>query len=148
MSCRAWYIWYITCCSAWALVCHHLFQSVMNHHSFRIDPYTKLAIPKRPVEIMWHDENTFDTESSTPDFPFKSLEGSSTAFIRRTGNFSILIEHPFGTKKIDTTIHERAASGLLKNLYASINFLNCSPSRHHFYSLTDPMYAHLNGSCK
>jgi hypothetical protein len=43
----------------------------INNHTFRVETDPKLAA-KYPVEVMWHDENTFPA-SSMPDSTFKSL---------------------------------------------------------------------------
>ncbi len=77
-------------------------QSI-NHHLFRFETAANLAF-KRSVEVMWHDENAFDAESSMPDSPFKSLKYSSTASIRGGPKSSIIIEHRRVTKKIEMAL--------------------------------------------
>jgi hypothetical protein len=60
-------------------------SKAINHHLFRVKIDAKLA-KKRLVEVMWHDENAFETESSLPDdSPSKSLKCFSNASIRGTG---------------------------------------------------------------
>ena len=67
-------------------------SKVINHHLFRVKIDPKLAA-KRPVEVMWQDENTFEPETSFPESPFKSLKSSAANSIRGTDlNSSIFIQ--------------------------------------------------------
>jgi hypothetical protein len=60
-------------------------SKAISHHLFRVKTDAKLA-KKRLVEVMLHDENAFETESSLPDdSPSKSLKYSSSATIRGIG---------------------------------------------------------------
>jgi hypothetical protein len=83
----------ISCVSNWAAtllrlpsVTNHLFTTkAINHHLFPVKTTDAKLATKHLIEIMWHDENGFNTESSTPDSPSKSLKCSSAASIRGTG---------------------------------------------------------------
>jgi hypothetical protein len=96
----------------------------INHHTFHIDTDPQLAA-KRPVEVMWHDENPFDAESSMPDSPYKFLKRSATTSIQDGSKTSISIEHRCGMKTIEMTLDEPSNSGLLKNLL--LNKLGVNP---------------------
>jgi len=96
-------------------------SKAINHHTFGVETDPKLSA-KRPVDVMWPDENVFDEESSASNSPFKSLKQSlSTASIRGRGTSSIFIRHRCGPKTIEFTIDEYAASGLLKETSSSGN---------------------------
>jgi hypothetical protein len=111
----------ISCASnSWAVTFGLLsvtsFSKAIKHHSFHVETDAKIAA-KYLVEVMWHDKNIFDAESSIPDSPLKYLKCSSAASIRGSGNSSILIlEHHCGTKKLEMTIDEHAMRGLLNDL--------------------------------
>jgi hypothetical protein len=103
-------------------------SKVINHHLFCVERDAKLAT-KRRAEVMWHDANVFDAESSMPDSTSKSLKRSSAAFIRgAAGNSSILIEHHCGTKKTEMTVDEHAITAPLKDLL--LNKLPIPPLQH------------------
>jgi hypothetical protein len=112
----------ISCASNWAatlkLPSITTSSKAINNHLFCVKTNAKLAT-NHLVEVMWYDKYAFDTEScicltllsnasNVPPLP--PLEEPA-------GNSSILIEHGYrGTKQINMTIDEHAASGLLKNL--------------------------------
>ena len=102
----------------------------INHHTFGVETDPKLAA-KRPVDVMWPDENVLDEESSASNSPFKSRkQSSSTASIRGRGPSSIFIQHRCGSKTIEFTIDEFAASGLLKDTSSSGHSFSLSQIEH------------------
>jgi hypothetical protein len=75
----------ISCASNWAATLRlpsvTTSSKAINNYSFRVKTGAKLA-NKHLVEVMWHDEKAFNTESFMPDSPSKCLECSSAASIR------------------------------------------------------------------
>ena len=55
-------------------------SKVINHHLFPVMIDPKVAA-KRPVEVMWQDENDFEAVASSPESPLKSLKSSAAASI-------------------------------------------------------------------
>ena len=99
----------------------------LNHHTFHVETDTKTAA-KRPVDVMWHDENTLDVESSSTDSPFKSLKCSTTASSRGPRETSFIIQNRCGNKKITMSREEHATRGLPK--HSVFHKLSCpSPFR-------------------
>jgi hypothetical protein len=60
-------------------------SQLINHHLFCFQTDANLAA-KRPVDVMWHDENAFEAASSIPDSPFNSRGGSSAASVHQTAS--------------------------------------------------------------
>ena len=99
----------------------------INHHTFPVETDAEAAA-KRPVEVMWQDENDFEVESSSPDSPLKFQKRSSTATSRGGGTSSFLIRHSCGSKTIDIAIDQPASTAHLKQLLSSKLSLPSFPS--------------------
>jgi hypothetical protein len=67
---------------------------------------------------MWQDESSLEAASfMTEDSPSKSYKGSLASFILRSaGNSCVLVEHRFGTKKIDMVFDDNQESPPLPDL--------------------------------
>jgi hypothetical protein len=96
---------------------------------------------------MWQDENSLEAASFLPKEPAsKSHKGSSaSSILRSAGNSSVLVEHRYGTKKIDMVFDDNATSrplpDLLINILPTEEPLATKPSS----DLTYPIYT---GVCK
>jgi hypothetical protein len=90
---------------------------LINHHSFHFETNPNLA-SKRSVEVMWQDKNSLEAASSLPkESASKSRKGSlASSIMRPANNSSVLVEHHYGTKKIEIVFDDNATSRPLPDL--------------------------------